>query len=428
VTSNPTIFIEVHDGGTNQLLWSQTVPNSFFVDYATSMAGEIDLDRDGRSDLLVGAPRLSPGGTIIAYGSAGQVLYSIVDPDPSIIIGVNIAPLRGDLDGDGTADFLVGCPDSTGRGAIAVFSGRTGQLLRISRGIQVGDDLRAAAACGDLDGDGVPDYAGGGYFGYVVTAFSGATGQPIWTHRNTFPGAMGYPLAGGFDLDQDGVNDLVTGGGASGGLPTDRVQVLSGRDGTVLYNFLGSGQPASTSLPGSTAVAMLAPPPGEQYPLFVYSEPNWMPPPSAGAPFYLGVVWAMRGSPPGVRTFGSPDCTDPVPPRMGMLDLSGPTVRFSLSSAGPSALTLLTFGWSNTAIAGVPLPLALDNIGLPGMTVLTSADAALFGIAGADGSLRMDLPMPLTATGTSLFAQYLWLDPGDPSHHGSSVGHRLGLH
>ena len=412
--------IEVHSGLDHHLLWTATIPNAAVAYYGHTIAGYIDIDRDGRNDLITSATRLSPGGTVIAYDNSGVEFYRIVDPLPNVTIGSYLAPLGADLDGDGCGDFLVTGPDSPGRGAVLVVSGRTGAILRISYGVQPGDDLFFATGCGDLDGDGVPDYAGGGLFGnYVVTTFSGATGSPIWTYRNTI--GTGFVPQGFLDLDQDGVNDVITCGG-------EEVQVLSGRDASMLYSFFSSW-PLGGTCTGEHTV--LAPPPGEQYPLIVYSESCWSP--LSGGTTQYSQMFALRGSPPGVRAFGAGDASGSLPfPRMGMRKLAGGLMRFSLSSTLPGALAVLALGISDQTIGGQNLPLPLDPFGLPGITLLTSSDALLFALTGSAapnaGYEGLDLRIPLAAAGTPLVGQWLWLDPTDPTRHGSTAGHRFFVH
>src|SRR5439155_10636292 len=128
-----------------------------------------------------------------------------------------------------------------------------------------------------------------------------------------------------------------------------------------LYSFYAS-HPGASDL--GDGVTMLAPPPGEQYPILVYSENSWIRTGSA-VQQPQGLLWAVRGSPPGVRAFGTGDASANLAlPRLGMRDLPGPLTRFSLSSTPPGALAALCFGWSNQTIGGVPLPMPLDSIGL----------------------------------------------------------------
>jgi hypothetical protein len=236
---------------------------------------------------------------------------------------------------------------------------------------------------------------------------------------------MGINLIGGFDLDQDGVNDIVA------GQDQYAVHALSGRDGTFLWSHIrpnrgiGIGQ------------AILAPPPGEQYPLVVYSEREWSHPqlnPVGQNNIMPGLLWAFRGNPDGVRAYGAPDTSVGLAPaRSGMRDLPGQAVRWTLSGAPPGQLALLLVGNSDTIAGGTPLPASLDVFGMPGVTMLTSADGIVnmtTGITGiASGYAEADLLLPpgqaLSLTGTSLYSQWVWLDPADLSQGGSTAGQRF---
>jgi len=64
----------------------------------------------------------------------------------------------GDLDGDGVGDFAVGAPGRAGAGAVYVFSGATHALLRRLDDFATGDfGGHSLANAGDVDGDGVND-------------------------------------------------------------------------------------------------------------------------------------------------------------------------------------------------------------------------------------------------------------------------------
>jgi len=379
---------------------------------------------------------LSPRGTIIVYGNSGTELYRVIDPLPNVLVGLDVANLRGDLDNDGFADFLSSGADTLNRGAIVCFSGRTGAVLRVSYGAQPGDKLVHAGPCGDIDRDGVPDYAGGGSFGAsVVTAFSGATGQIIHSWRDTVSptiGVMGANVTGGYDLDQDGVPDL-----AAGTLNT-RMNAFSGRDGTFLARFPGTAGYATCN---GEVLAMLAPPPGEQYPVLVFSERCWgsVTNPCSSNGICPGVVFAYRGCPKGVRRYGMADASPNQPlARTGMRSPTAsatPTVRFTMSDAPPGALSMLTLGSSDASMGGAALPLGLDPFGLPGITLWTSADARLLTIAGTTGVdagyAAFDIVLPpghlIDYTGTPLYAQWLWFDPANFANHGSTAGQRFRL-
>ncbi len=413
--SNPPSGFDIRSGANHSLIRQVNL-------FAEPACGNVDLNGDGRTDYVLNAYRTSPGGTVIAYDNSGVELYRIVDPRPDLLIGLSLAPLGGDFDRDGCDDFLVACAEINDRGAIVLVSGRTGALLRTSYGEIPGDKLDTVVGCGDLDGDGVLDYAGGGsaFGNFVVRTFSGATGQAIHTWR----GSLGVRLKGGFDVDQDGVTDLVT---STNLLLGYIIEVHSGRTGTPLYRFLPSHPFRSIAADNGM---FLAAPPGEQYPLIVYSEPDWNPP-NGTSVVTPGLLWAVRGSPPTVRAFGQGTAIGRrrLPPRLGMYDLPGPQVRFTLSQAPPSVPALLLLGCSDQTIAGRPLPLGLGPFGLPGISLLTSSEVALLAVTGSNGAAagyaRLDLRLTLTATGTPLFAQWCWLDPANLRQQGSTAAHRM---
>jgi hypothetical protein len=196
-----------------------------------------------------------------------------------------------------------------------------------------------------------------------------------------------------------------------------------------LYSTVGSNYPTTPTGMGDAQV-LLAPPPGDQYPLLVYSESIWSSSQNRGSCQPPGLLWAFRGSPPGMRAYGAGTASPGLqPPVLGMRDLSGPPIRFHLSDSAPGAFAVLMLGWSDQSIGGVPLPLSLSPWGLPGISLLTSTQTACFVPAGtsgiASGYARLDATLPIAATGIPLYAQWLWVDPANPSRHGSTAGHRL---
>lgn len=107
----------------------------------------------------------------------------------------------------------------------------------------------SAANVGDLDGDGVDDFAVGAYWeGHppfagppgAVHVYSGATWDVIYdlygTHSNQ---GFGFDVARAGDVDADGVGDILI-GCKSWNYPGSAF-VISGANGAILYQFTGSG-------------------------------------------------------------------------------------------------------------------------------------------------------------------------------------------
>lgn len=136
----------------------------------------------------------------------------------------------GDVDGDGLADFAAGAPDGVlalnvfGRGQAVVHSSRTGMELHSWWGLGSTDGFGASVAgIGDADGDGIPDVAVGTrvFTNGYVRIYSGATGG-LLQHIAAPAGddGFGWSLAPGGDLDGDGHADFAV--GARGADPAGR--------------------------------------------------------------------------------------------------------------------------------------------------------------------------------------------------------------
>ncbi len=152
------------------------------------------------------------------------------------------------MNGDGVRDFIVGATHyNTMTGYVRVYSGATGALLKQTYGeYQYGYYGSAVANTGDLNGDGTADYmtaAPRNAGGHVYT-YSGKTHALIWKASAALTGArMGDALAGIGDVDTDGTEDILVGApGVDSGSATDAgaAYILSGTNGAVLATFLGT--------------------------------------------------------------------------------------------------------------------------------------------------------------------------------------------
>ena len=157
----------------------------------------------------------------------------------------------GDLDGDGAADYAISAPrNPTGgfrAGKVYVQSGATGAVLAT----HVGDPFRrlgfGVTGGGDLDADGTPDYVLGGPAimggAGLVRAHSGRTHAELWTFSGVPRDLLGFDVGIAGDVDRDGHDDVIAGApnATAAGLPgAGRVFVLSGRDGSILWSRDGT--------------------------------------------------------------------------------------------------------------------------------------------------------------------------------------------
>ncbi len=424
-------FIEVRSGANDTVLWS--LPNLVPPVPADQMLSDLDLDGDGLKDLVIGDWHANGYlGEVRAYSHGGTLLYQLfgnvsATANPPLTIANSFAKL-GDVDGDGGDDYVMGCGDTTGRGAAVVVSGRTGAYIRVCYGELPGDDIGInVTECGDIDGDGYRDFVagnGGNIFTSrgVARAFSSWTGQVLhqWVMTPSFEFTRSL-ASRGVDLDGDGMADIVIGQRAfpTGGVD-GAVHVFSGRDSSLLH-FV-TGQPAQAGITGAigSATTVLRAPQGEHTGFLVVPNPNTLNGPGSTCGHDYGAIVAYRGIPRTSVVLG-PACPGNLPttPNLGMSSLGTAGVRIHLSHAPPNALAVLLLGLSTTQFLGVPLPASLDPFGLPGCELRTSVELMCTLTAGPTnfnsnnvGYAAIDLPFPVPTVGNgtwSLSAQWLVL-------------------
>lgn len=218
--------------------------------FGAALSGAGDLNGDGYSDLVVGAPRALTAGRVYVYYGGAQGLGEM----PSVVLSApGLADARfggavaqvGDLDGDGDTDLLVGAENAVSfAGRAFVFLGdragvsRTPTLtLTYPAGGQFGASV---TALGDANGDGYPDLAAGAPFALAgvgaTLVFSGGPAVLANTAGVVVPGTgadtagFGAAVSGVGDLDGDGFDDLAVGAPRSANF-TGRVFVYPGAPG-----------------------------------------------------------------------------------------------------------------------------------------------------------------------------------------------------
>jgi len=210
------------------------------------VSGGGDVDGDGTPDFIIA--RSDPSSVLVYSGSTGLLLHQFDEPLSATSFGSSVAD-AGDVNGDGFSDIIVGAfryysGGISNSGAAYIYSGATGALLYMHEG-RANERLGyAVSGAGDVDADGFDDVIVGTEFGSFAIVFSGATGAQLFR----FDGAgnfdyFGQAVAGAGDINNDGFADLLVGASksdSSGGISrTGSVFVYSGVSGALLYRFDG---------------------------------------------------------------------------------------------------------------------------------------------------------------------------------------------
>lgn len=284
--------VDVFSSRSGRLLFSAAGEAGWGL--GNSVAGGLDVDKDGTPDVVTGAPSASRA--LVLSGKDGRVLHTLAGA-PGEQFGLKVCLLE-DLDGDASAEVAVTARNAGGgRGRVVVFSGASGaELFRIdgeAQGEQLGSavdatldggqhllavgamgvrrcdvfrcgargaeklfSIRGGAGAanlgqyfvtflGDVDGDGTSDVFASDWMDSNGTGrvyvHSGRTGERLLEIPGEPGEQFGTSASSCGDADGDGHADLVVGawqsalGAPSGG----RCALHSGKDGSLLAMWTG---------------------------------------------------------------------------------------------------------------------------------------------------------------------------------------------
>nr|WP_295923472.1 FG-GAP-like repeat-containing protein [uncultured Dyadobacter sp.] len=206
-----------------------------------SVASAGDVNGDGYSDVISGAnlydnaAKVDNGSAFVFHGSASGILAV-----PTIMLGINQSGAQfgnavtgaGDLNGDGFTDIVVGAPQfdngSGKEGAVFIYYGSaTGVPKSFSNKLHVGQAGAqfgaSVSAAGDVNGDGygdlivgAPYYDGASTDNGAAFVYHGSKNgiSIVWNQKlesNQTNAYFGTSVAGAGDVNADGIRDVIVG-------------------------------------------------------------------------------------------------------------------------------------------------------------------------------------------------------------------------
>jgi hypothetical protein len=205
--------------------------------FGTSVASAGDVNGDGFDDVIVGSPLFDAGG-FFDEGRTFVYLGSVLGPslNPSWVadgnknlakFGQSVAG-AGDVNGDGFSDVIIGAP-ADGSGRVVIYQGSAAGLgLTAAFSAKINKSPAefgaSVAGVGDVNGDGFADIAigaprigdqGAANEGLVRVYYGGRNGvassAALAATKNQPNAFLGGCVAGAGDVNGDGVSDVLAG-------------------------------------------------------------------------------------------------------------------------------------------------------------------------------------------------------------------------
>jgi hypothetical protein len=217
--------------------------NQAGANFGHSVSGAGDVNGDGYDDVIVGAISFDKGvvqgAAFIFYGGAGGI-----NPNPAIVLDNNLVGTEygasvssaGDINRDGYSDVLVGAPNYSKSnpavakaGAVYIYLGSFNGI--VASGTMVTADLENShlgievANAGDVNGDGYGDIIAGAHMystgqaneGAAMVYYGSPAGIPTNSPMNTLlqsnqaDAFLGSSVSGAGDVNGDGFSDVIVG-------------------------------------------------------------------------------------------------------------------------------------------------------------------------------------------------------------------------
>lgn len=287
-----------------------SIPGQTGSSFGTSIATLADLDGDGAPDFAVGAVRYSdgmspgPGAVQVFSGLTGSLLRTIVDRKPNESFGMAVVD-GGDPDGNGSHDLIVGAPilsfAGPSRGSVYIFDPATGACTdSLSPPGDWPDFGATVALIGDVDADGVPDLAVGAPGALnegAVAIYSGRTHALLREGAGTFFSSFGAAITKVDDFDGDSIPEYLIGAPTASDvlIEAGSAYLFSGASGSALRTFTGASRGAHLG----AACAALGDLNGDARPDFALGAPGVRPYPGTtflGSAVAIGLTEVREGT------------------------------------------------------------------------------------------------------------------------------------
>lgn len=210
-----------------------------YAHYGTCVATAGDVNADGYSDVIIGAPQaqssVSGGVAYVYHGSPSSLettaSWTKLSNQAQAMFGFSVNT-AGDVNGDGYADVIVGAPYWDGgqayEGGAWVYHGSANGLISAPAWHKESDQSNAqfgyaVSTAGDVNGDGYdevivgepyydsPEEDEGGVWVYAGSA-AGLSTAPYWSKASNQAGARyGWSVGSAGDVNADGYLDIIVG-------------------------------------------------------------------------------------------------------------------------------------------------------------------------------------------------------------------------